>query len=99
MSAEQTVRKLLDDAGEAAARKAARIAWVREAIAALRAAHKRVDQAWERTFAALPDDIDEEELEGIPAPPEQAELDAIHAAIRAVVDHDRWPRELYFGQI
>ena len=103
MSAENTIRALL--AGLETAdpvewrQKAARIAWVKETVAALRAAHKRVDEAWERIFDALPDDLDEDELEEIPGPDEQAEVDALHAQIRDVVEHDRWPRELYWSGI
>lgn len=102
MSAEETIRKLLAGGGQALVddeRKAARVAWVKATVTALRQAHRRVDDAWERMLAALPDDLDEEELDAIPPPPEQAELDAIHAQIRAVIDHDRWPRHLYFSRI
>ena len=46
-----------------------------------------------------PEDLDDDELEAmnIPDPPEQAELDAIHAEIDAVLEHDRWPKELYWS--
>jgi hypothetical protein len=103
MSHEATIRALLDAVGhgpgeqaKANAREAARVAWVKEIIAALKAAQKRVDDAWSRIFDALPDDLDEEELEAIPEPSEQAELDAIFAEIQAVIDHDRWPRHLHW---
>ena len=80
-------------------RAKARIAWVSETIAALRSADERLHAAWCRIFAALPEDIDDEELEAmkLPDPPEQAEVDAIHAAIQDVIKHDRWPAHLYFG--
>lgn len=52
------------------------------------------------------------ELDDLPPPPEQvgprncvrrtereAQRDAIHAEIRAVIDHDRWPRGLHFKGI
>ena len=122
MSAEQTICDLLAAAGHgcdqedagAQARKAARVARVKDTVAALRRAQRRADQAWERMLAALPDDpasvIPDKPAPmqigdpgsnftsgALPEPPEQAELDAIHAQIRAVIDHDRWPRELYFG--
>ena len=104
MSREDTIRALLAAAGrvagdeaDAAARVAARCAWVRQRIADLRAAHERVDEAWRRIFDALPDDLDDEDVEAIPPPPEQAELDAILAEIEAVRDHDRWPRHLYWS--
>ena len=59
-------------------------------MAALRLAQRRVFEAWDR----LPDDLDEEELEAIPEPPKQGEVDAIWAELRAVRDHDRWPGHL-----
>jgi hypothetical protein len=79
----------------------ARVAWVRETVAALRDAHQRVNAAWGRMFDALPDDIDDEELEAmnLPDPPEQAEVDALHAALDAVIKKDRWPPHLYFGAL
>lgn len=104
MSPNETIRSLLTCAAQAAeeaeraeARREARVAWVKEIVAALRAAQERVDEAWDRIFAALPEDLDDEEVEAIPEPPEQAELDAILAEIAAVRDHDRWPRELYWS--
>ena len=80
-------------------RQAARVAWIKATVAALRDAHRRVEEAWDRIFAALPDDIDDDELEAmnLPDPPEQAEVDALHAQIDAVIKHDRWPAHLYFG--
>lgn len=112
MNPEETIRALLAAAGavageeeQQAARVAARVAWVTERMAALRAAQARVDAAWARIIDALPDDPDEEEEEEeegeepeeIPPPPEQAELDAILAELEAVRDHDKWPRHLYWS--
>lgn len=104
MSPEETIRALLAEAGRAAqeheeaeARIAARVAWVHEIIAALKVAHDKVAEAWERIFDALPEDLDDEELEKIPEPPEQAELDSILAQIEAVRDHDKWPRHLHWS--
>lgn len=106
MSREKTVKALLAGAGVAAgeqarheARIAARIAWARERIAALQAAYKRLEQAWNRIFDALPDDFDDDALEAIPEPPEQAEVDAIHAELDAVREQDRWPRKLHWGDV
>jgi hypothetical protein len=108
MDREETVRALLAAAGavageeeQRAARVAARVAWVKERIADLKAAQERADAAWLRIVDALPDDLDEDELDAldIPEPPEQAELDAILAEIEAVRDHDRWPRHLYWGNV
>jgi hypothetical protein len=108
MTTSQTIAALLAAAGEKAgeqarheSRLAARIAWVKERIAALKAAQQRVFDAWDRILDALPDDIDDKELEAmdIPDPPEQAELDSIHAELDAVRDHDQWPRKLHWGDI
>ena len=107
MTPDQTIAALLAAAGQVAgeqeqhdARLAARVAWVKERIAALRAAQQRVSDAWDRIFDALPDDLDDEELEAmdIPDPPEQAELDTIHAELDAVRDCDKWPRNQGHGQ-
>jgi hypothetical protein len=78
-------------------RVAARTAWVRETVAAWREAQDRADDAWSRLVEDLPDDFPEDEE--LPGPPEQAEADALYAQIRAVIDHDRWPPHLYFGEI
>jgi hypothetical protein len=105
MSFENTIRMLLTGAraGDASEwrRIAARVAWAEEISEKWLAMHRRVDAAWDRIFDALPDDIDDDELEAmhIPEPPEQAELDALHAEIWAVIDHDRWPKHLYFGGV
>jgi len=109
MSADDTIRILLMRAREAEGelnarewkRVAARVAWVRETMASLRAAQHKVDEAWARIFDGLPDDLTDEELEAmsIPEPPEQAELDALYVQIRAVVDHDLWPKELYWSAV
>lgn len=58
-----------------------------------------MQEAWDRIFEALPDDLDDEEVDAIPPPPEQAELDAIFDEIEAVRDHDKWPRELHFKDV
>jgi hypothetical protein len=104
MSREDVIRSLLAAAGRAAgeeagaeARVEARVAWVHQRIADLKAADKRVFEAWDRILDALPEDIDDEELEAIPDPPEQAERDAIFAEIEAVRDHDRWPKHLHWS--
>lgn len=104
MNPKQTINALIAGGAQAAeeqrraeARQAARVAWVKEVMAALRAAQDRVTEAWDRILDALPDDLSEEELEKLPEPPEQAELDAILAQIEAVRDHDRWPKELYWS--
>ena len=81
---------------QAAARMAARRAWAEQAIEAFFAAQERVHEAWTRIFRELPD-FDDEALEQLPDPPEQAEADALWAEIEAVREHDRWPRHLYWS--
>lgn len=106
MSRKQTIRALL--AGTAAPpedddrqdeRVLARMAWVGKTTTAHRRVQKKVCDAWARIFEQYPDDLDEEELNAIPEPPEQAELNAIEAQISDVLQHDRWPKELYWGGI
>ena len=105
MTYKATIEALLAAATEVAgdrerreARVTARVAWVKERIAALKAAQQRADEAWARIVDALPDDLDDDdELDAIPPPPEQADLDAIHAELEAVRDHDRWPKKLHWG--
>ena len=106
MTPQETIRTLLaaaertaDEQERAAARTAARVAWVHETIAALIAAQRKADEAWDRIFSALPEDLDNEEAEAVPPPPEQAVVDAIWAEIEAVRDQDRWPRELHFKNV
>jgi hypothetical protein len=84
MAPDETVKALLtaaalpddDDDEQEVARKVARILWARKALAAFFAAQERVGEAWSRIFDELPEDLDEEELEKLPEPPEQAECDA-----------------------
>ena len=105
MPAERTIRMLRAgyQARDSAQwrRHAARLAWVQERLAALSDAQDRLTAAWDRIFGELPDDLDDEELEAmhLPDPPEQAEVDALHAQIDAAMKHDKWPRALYFGGI
>jgi len=85
------------DEEQAAARIAARCAWVAQAVPAFMAAQERVGEAWARIFESLPEDLPDEELEKLPDPPEQAQADALWAEIKAVRDHDRWPRHLHWS--
>lgn len=81
-------------------RVAARVAWVKETMAKWRDAQERCDAAWDRLIAPYAH-LDDEALEALdlPEPPEEAEVNAIYAQLRAVIDRDEWPRDLYFGGI
>jgi hypothetical protein len=74
-------------------RQQARAAWVRDIVAQLKAANARADAAWLRVIRANPDSEDED----LPIPPEEAEVEAILAQIKAVIHHDRWPRHLHWS--
>jgi hypothetical protein len=70
----------------------ARLAWVRETVAALAEAQRRMH---ERCLAAV-NQVPEDEFDRI-CDEEQAKVDAIRAQIEAVIRGDRWPAALYFG--
>jgi len=102
----KTLRTLLASAAATAhdqslidARRAARAVWAKQAFAAFMEAQARVTDAWERIFDELPDDLSDEEVEALPEPHEQAEAEALYAPIRAILDRDRWPRELHFKDV
>jgi hypothetical protein len=112
MSIENTIATLRAGAAAAGedrqrleARCAARVAWVKQTIAALNAADKAVDEAWDRLLDAMPEgaegaDGDEGDGERDPPPlPEEQARDAILAVLKGAADRDRWPRELYWGGI
>ena len=97
-----------DNRYDADNRKLARAVWATTTIAELKTAQKRADKAWERLLPPSPlegggrGEGDDENL-SVPPPPgtqsalaEQAEVDALHAAIMAVANEDRWPRHLHF---
>ena len=103
MNRKATIRALLATANQpeiadpaAIERVARRAMWAGKTIAMMREAQHKVTDAWDRIFAALPDDLSEEEVERLPEPPEQAELDALEAEIMAVNHHDRWPKHLHW---
>ena len=75
-------------------RVAARTAWVRETMARLREAQR---QMIERCTAAV-EHLSEAEFNRL-VEAEQAKVDAIRAEIDAVIEHDRWPPNLYFNGI
>jgi hypothetical protein len=104
MPPDQTITALLAAAGrcaeddsQALARCAARAAWVERRIEDLRRAQREADAAWTRLLDGLPDDLDEDEIDALPEPPEQAALAAVHAELDAVRYQDRWPKELYWS--
>jgi hypothetical protein len=82
-----------------AARRVARIAWAEQAVSDFVAAQRRVAEAWSRIFDQLGEELDEDELEALPDPPEQAVADALWAEIVAVRDRDQWPRHLHWGDV
>ena len=75
-------------------RKAARCAWVKGSMAALRQAQRQMDDI---CMAAV-DRLSEEEFERL-VEEEQAKVDAIRDPIDAVIERDEWPKHLYFGGI
>ena len=101
MSFEQTIQMLKSRARpvdpEEWLRKDARAAWTRKTVARLRDAQERCDEAWDRLMKALPEDATDDQVDAIKPPPEQAEVDALHALIDDVVQHDRWPKHLYWS--
>jgi hypothetical protein len=72
-------------------RKAARIAWVKQSVAALREAQRQMDARCTEAVDRLDEDAFNRLFEA-----EQAKVDAIRADIDAVVEHDKWPREMHF---
>ena len=96
-----TLCALLSAGEPADPHKAARYHWLHRTTQAWQDANSRVTEAWDRALAPLPEDISDEELEALelPDPPEQAEVDALWAQLNDVIQHDKWPKELYFGGI
>ena len=94
MSARKTIRTLLAGAAAPAECREARAAWVKRTGDAWLAAHRELDDC----LGEMADQLSEEELERL-CEAEFARIDAIIAQLRAAVDEDRWPRELYFGGI
>ena len=76
-----------------AERTLARVTWSRQMMAELARVQQLVDAAWDRRLAEDSDTDDDT------PPPEQAHLDRLLAEINAAVDHDRWPRHLYWNAV
>jgi len=91
MTAEQTIQNLLAAARQPADRKDARAAWARETAAKWREAHREMDERCTEAVTRLDEDAFNRLFEA-----EQAKVDAIRAPLQAVIDHDKWPRELHF---
>jgi|tagenome__1003787_1003787.scaffolds.fasta_scaffold19516200_1 hypothetical protein len=94
MTIKHTIRALLAAARQPADRKAARGAWVRETVAALRQAQREMDARCDEAAERL----SEEEFERL-YDEEEAKVDAFRAPLQAAAERDVWPRELYFGGI
>ena len=75
---------------------AARVAWVRQIMADYRAAMKRVDAAWMKALEPYDDWPEDEPLPELGDPPEQAEVDRLHALIADVNERGIWPRHLHW---
>ena len=54
--------------------------------------------AWDRLFADLPDDLSDEELDvlDLPEPPSRRRRMHYGHNSNEVIQHDHWPKELYF---
>lgn len=107
MSRKRTIAKLLtgacelsDDYRAARGRQVQREVWTKDLMAKISAAHEAVDEAWDRRLDEMEaEEIDVDEVDDPPPFPEEEALDALLAQANAVRDHDRWPRELYWGGI
>lgn len=78
------------------ARQEARRKWGRARVRAWRRASEQAEAAWNRLLAAY-DGWDADDIPDLPAPPEQAEADAIYAELNEAVEYDRWPAHLYWS--
>ncbi|MFL6830297.1 MAG: hypothetical protein ACJ8D5_06720 [Sphingomicrobium sp.] len=94
MSIEKTVKTLLAGAAAPVQCAQARAEWVRRTGDAWLEAHRALD---DRLGKAV-EHLSEEEFERL-CDAEFARVDAMMAQLRAAVDQDKWPRELYWGGI
>ena len=94
MSHDRTIKALLAAAAASAECREARVAWARRTSAEWLEAHREMD---DRLGEAV-ERLSKEEFERL-CDAEMAKVDAIMATLRAAIDQDRWPRELYFGGI
>ena len=94
MPHDDIIRALLAAAHQPAEHREARSAWITRTADACHEAHRAMD---DRCGEAV-DHLSEEEFERL-FDEEQAKVAAILAQLKAVAEHDRWPRELHFGGI
>ena len=92
MTIKKTVKALLAEARRPVERAAARREWAERTTEAW---HQAMRQMTDRCTEAV-ERLSEEEFDKL-YEAEQAKVDALWAQLRAVVDKDMWPRELYFG--
>ena len=92
MPHKHTIRALIAAARQMADRRAARAAWAKATAARLREVMQEVDERCDEAAEWMT----AEQFE-LFCHAELAKVDAISALLRAAIDHDRWPRELYFG--
>jgi len=92
MSERHKVQSLLAAARQTADRRDARAAWARETAAAWRQAHREMDDRLTEAVGR----VSEEEFERL-CEAEMDKVDAMMAQLRAAVDEEKWPRELYWG--
>ena len=94
MPPKKTIKALLDAAARPAECKEARAAWVRRTGDAWLKAHRAIDDRLTEAVARL----SKAEFERL-CEAEFDRVDAMMRQLRAAVDEDRWPRELYVGGI
>lgn len=92
-----TLRALLWADEPADPLKAARYRWLHRTAAEWQEARERCDAVWRELVRDIPEElIDEVEIAD---PAEQAEVDALWKQLNDVIQHDKWPRHLYWGGI
>jgi hypothetical protein len=88
------IEALLAEAARPAGRREARAAWARKTAAAWRGAQRAMDDRCGEAVGRMSEEAFERLCDA-----EQAKVEAIHAQLRAVIDKDMWPWELYFSGI
>ena len=94
MSFRNRVRAFLAEAAKTAECRDARRAWARRTSAAWLKAHREMDDRLGEAVERLSEEAFERLCDA-----EMAKVDAMMKALRAAIDEDRWPRELYVGGI